>query len=290
MHVVTETSAELPTALAQLAAKDVGVIAVNGGDGTLHHTVTELMRSRPFERQPFVAPLRGGRTNVAALDFGAGRSPRRSVRALFDACRQGTLVARRVDRPMLRIEPAAGAAPLYGFFIGTGVVRRAIEYIHRVYPPGRARGVFGGGITAVSTLAQAAMGRRTEILVPDKHEFVIDGDAVEPAEYLLVIATSLNRFFLHIRPFWGRGPGPVRFTALEWDAAGLGRAGWRLATGRPGDATSRAPLRRDRGYLSRNADEVVVRHDCGFTIDGELFDCEGTVRIGASRDIPFLRG
>lgn len=292
VHVVTETSAHLPGALAELAAKEVGVIAINGGDGTLHRALTELMRARPFETQPFVAPLRGGRTNMTALDFGAARSPSRSVRRLFEACRRGELEDRRVDRPLLRIHPDTASAPLFGFFVGTGIVRRSIEYIHRVFPPGRARGVFGGGVTAASVVMQAVMGRRNEILAPDKHQLILDGEAVEPSEYLLVMATSLDRLFLRIRPFWGEAPEPVHFTAIDWNAANLGTSAWRVAAGRGGAAGRWTPLSRERGYLSQNVRDVVIRHDCGFTIDGELFrgEGEGSLRIGATRDIPFLRG
>ncbi len=292
VHLVTESSEHLPDALTELAAKEVGVIAINGGDGTLHHTLTELMRHRPFERHPFVAPLRGGRTNMAALDFGAARSPHRSVRRLLDACRRGALEARRVDRPLLRITTDA-AGPVFGFFVGTGVVRRATEFIHRVFPPGRARGVFGGGVTTASVLLQAILGRRNEILHPDKHQIVLDGETVEPSEYLIVMATSLNRLILRIRPFWGESSQPVRFTAIDWNASHLGSAAWRVAAGRAGGARSgHASLSRERGYLSRNVSDAVIRHDCGFTIDGELFpsDGEGSFRIGATREIPFLRG
>lgn len=285
IHVVTESSAHLPEALCELASKEVGVLAVNGGDGTLHRALTEMMRRKPFDTYPHVAPLRGGRTNMTALDFGATRSPRRSVRNLFDACRRGTWSTRRVERPLLRVRPATGAAPLYGFFVGTGVVRRSIEFIHRVFPPGRARGVFGGSVTTASVIAQAVLGRRSEVLFPDKHQLVLDGESVEPAEYLLVMATSLNRLFLRMRPFWGDHPHPVRFTAIGWNARHLASTALRVASGHG------ARLSPEGGYLSRNVEDLVIRQDCGFTIDGELFDSdhEDSIEIGATRDIPFLR-
>ncbi len=285
VHIVTESSAHLPGALREFAEREVGVLAINGGDGTLHRTLTEMMRRKPFAEQPHVAPLRGGRTNMTALDFGATRSPQRGVQNLVDACRRGAWSTRRVDRSMLRVTPGTGAAPLYGFFVGTGVVRRSIEFIHRVFPAGRARGVFGGAVTTASVVTQAALGKRSDVLFPDKHGLVLDGEIIEPSEYLLVMATSLDRLFLRMRPFWGVRPRPVRLTAIGWDAEGIGRNALRVASGHGSSLSS------SRGYLSRNIRQAVIRQDCGFTVDGELFDTdhEDSIEVGATRDIPFLR-
>ena len=223
---------------------------------------------------------------MAALDLGARRAPQKAVADLLQALRAGRLAERRVHRSVLKIGRGGLEEPLYGFFLGTGVVSRTMRFIHRVFPPGRARGAFGGGITAASVVAQAAWGGRSRgVLIPDKHQIVLDGNPVEPTEFLLVIATSLNRLMLHLRPFWGREAAPVRFTAVAWNAAALGRNAFPVAWGRG------TPMGWDQGYLSRNVSRAELRFDCGFTLDGELFDPEpdGSVRIEAVDRVPFLR-
>jgi hypothetical protein len=79
------------------------------------------------------------------------------------------------------------------------------------------------------------------------------------------MATALDRLFLGLRPFWGEGPGDVRFTSIGADARRFGRSLPRILSGRAGDAL----VDRD-GYVSRNAGRVDLRMDCGFTVDGEL--------------------
>lgn len=286
LHLVTESTEDLPAALAELAAAEVEVLAVDGGDGTLHRVLTELLNRPLFERLPQIAPLRGGRTNMAALDMGAQRSPAKSVNSLLSGVRQGRLSERYVHRPVLRVTRGGAEESLYGFFMGTGVVRRTMRFIHRVFPPGRARGALGGGITAASIVAQAVWGGRSRgVLIPDKHQIVLDGDPVEPTEFLLVLATSLERLMLHLRPFWGREAAPVRFTGIAWNAAALGRNALPVASGRG------TTMGWERGYLSRNVSTAQLRFDCGFTLDGELFDPEpeGSLRIEAVEHVPFLR-
>ncbi len=285
LHVVTERSDALPDALAQLAAAEIEILAVDGGDGTLHRVLTELLNREPFERLPLIAPLRGGRTNMAALDLGARRSPARSVAKLLESLRSGRLHEHRVKRPVLRVNRGAGQEPLYGFFVGTGVVRRTISFIHRVFPPGRARGTLGGGVTAASVVAQAMWGRRSRgVLMPDKHLIALDGEPVEPAEYLLVMVTSLERLFLRLRPFWGSEAAPLHFTGVAWSAEALGRNALRIASGRG------AGLDWSHGYLSRNVRSVQLRFDCGFTLDGELFapEPEGSLHIDVVEHVRFL--
>ena len=72
----------MPEALADLARQEVDILAVMGGDGTLQHGLTEIFASRVFgDRVPIIAPLRGGRTNMTALDLGAGPRPGEGLRA-----------------------------------------------------------------------------------------------------------------------------------------------------------------------------------------------------------------
>lgn len=283
--IETETRDDLPEALRVLAAKGVDVLAVDGGDGTLHQVLCEIMRGKAFGEIPALAPLRGGRTNMSAIDLGAQRSRDRAVSELFSACREGRLDERRVDRQVLRIKPGRGADPLYGFFVGTGLVRRAIEWIHTVFPTGRARGVFGGGVTTASVLLRAVFGQRGGILRGDVHRLAIDGEPIEATEYMLLMATTLQRLFLRLDPFWGREQAPVRFTGIAWQCRSLPTAIARVLAGRS------EPLRWEDGYLSRNAGRLDIGFDCGFTIDGELFEPEAdtVVEVTATSSFPLIR-
>ena len=52
VHEETESAAKLPAAVARLARRDLDVLVVNGGDGTLQHALTELLVRQPFSRLP----------------------------------------------------------------------------------------------------------------------------------------------------------------------------------------------------------------------------------------------
>ena len=67
-HVETDRAGALPDAIADLARRKIDLLVVNGGDGTLQHTLTELLVDRPFGKPPMIAPLAGGSANMTALD------------------------------------------------------------------------------------------------------------------------------------------------------------------------------------------------------------------------------
>ncbi len=69
-HEETDSAGAVPEALSSLAKQNVDLLVLNGGDGTLQHALTEILDQGEFERVPLIAPLRGGRTNMTALDLG----------------------------------------------------------------------------------------------------------------------------------------------------------------------------------------------------------------------------
>ena len=289
VHVETNRSAAAPDALHTLAQAGVDLLLVNGGDGTLQNVLTAVLGQDVFDgRVPLIAPLRGGRTNTSALDVGASRDPIRAALELCKAIDAGRLRERIVKRRVLRIELREGPKCYvrYGMFFGAGVIHRGIELVQQRFPSGKSQGVFGAGLVTAGLLARLALGKGDGILAGDKIQMLVDGVPVERGESRLVMASTQERLFLGLRPFWGRGPGAVRFTAISSQARGLARAAAGILRGRPGRSVNE-----ERGYLSRNADRVALLAGCGLTIDGELIGPRPgrVVSITADRAIEFVR-
>jgi diacylglycerol kinase (ATP) len=276
-------------ALKVLAEKDVDVVAVSGGDGTLQRTLTEILANEAvFAKLPMVAPLRAGRTNMSALDIGSHRHPEHALARLVSGARDDSLVTRVVKRPVLRVDLGGGEPPQYGMFCGVGVIHRAIALTHRVFPRGRAQGVFGSSVVTFSLLARHLAGEKDGILNPDPLAIRLDGEPLRGEMYRLVIATTLARLFLRLNPFWGRERAPIRFTALDPETTRHVGSIVKILSGRPPrDQNGRD----DAGYTSKNVFTTELKLDCGFTIDGEMFEpVPGrTVRLAADERIRFVR-
>jgi hypothetical protein len=286
LHLETSSGHLVAEALERFAEAGVEILVVNGGDGTVQHVLTELLSSEERPWLPWIAPIAGGRTNMIALELGARSDPARGLADLLDAVAAGRVDARGVEHPVMRVDLDGDLPPQYGMFFGAGTLHRAIRLTHRSFPEGKAQGLFGATLVTATLVARAATGRRGGVLVPDKMQIALDGDALSPEEFLLVMGSTLRRLFLRMNPFWGTGPAPLRFTAIASGARRLARAAPGIFVGRPpAHATPEA------GYWSRNVDDATLCFDCGVTLDGELFDpVPGRVaRLSARDRVRFLR-
>lgn len=293
LHVETESAGVMPEALVDLARQEVDLLVVNGGDGTLQYVLTEILGSDVFgERIPLVAPLRAGRTNMSAMDLAADRDPLRGLAELI-ACAEDGRIAERVEpRRVLRVSYGYGIqrASQYGMFFGAGLIKRAIELNHRLFDQKGQRavveGVPGATMVTASLIGRAVTGDTSGILTPDKVQILLDGEAVDQGEFHLVIASTLSHLFARMRPFWGQGPGGVRFTSIAAPCEKLCRSALGVLRGKPADWVTP-----ENGFTSRNVERAELRMSCGFTVDGELWqpDPDRSIALSAERVVHFVR-
>ena len=296
LHVETDNVGVMPEALAELSRQEVDLLVVNGGDGSLQYVLTEILGSRVFgDRVPLVAPLRAGRTNMSAMDLAADRDPLRGLAELI-ACAEDGRIAERVEpRRVLRVSYGHGIygsqrAAQYGMFFGAGMIKRAIELNHRLFDQENQRrvieGVPGATLVTAGLLGRLITGDKSGILAPDKVQILLDGQSVEQGEFHMIIASTLSRLFARMRPFWGQGPGGVRFTAFAAPSERFGAAALGILRGKP--ASWVTP---EKGYTSRNVEQAELRMNCGFTVDGELWqpDSDRSIALTAERVVHFVR-
>ncbi len=286
-HVETESGEHVQEALAMLAKQDIDILAVNGGDGTLQRVLTEVVGNEVFGRVPSIVPLRGGRTNMIALDIGSHRNPVAGLAALRESIRRNTsLNGRMVERPVLCMELEPDGMTHYGMSFSVGLLPRAIELTHRMFPEGRAQGVFGSAVVAGGLVLRAAFGKLDGILQPDPMEIMLDGRPLAAKEFLVMLVTTLDRFFFQLHPFWGRETGSVRFMAVAAGAVLSPLALPRILYGRPP-----AWITPEVGYTSHNVEHLELRVDCGLVLDGEMYAPRRgrRVRLSAERRVLFVR-
>ena len=99
----------------------------------------------------------------------------------------------------------------------------------------------------------------------------LNGAATAPSEAtLLLFVSTLERFVLGMRPYWGREDEPLHFTRILERPQRLLRALPAIARGRPNRHVTEAA-----GYFSHNAAAVHLQMDGMFSLDGELHESRG---------------
>jgi hypothetical protein len=168
-------------------------------------------------------------------------------------------------------------------FLGTAAFYHAIMMArHQVHPTG-AKHDLALAMSLGLALFRLMTGRvgSSPLSRAERMTVELDGRGAAPAEYLLFLATTLERLMLGLMPFWGAGNGGLRYTSIGFPPRRLWRAllssaagrghGWRRS-GRSGGRTMPAESamsivfdggssRRSRERQSRCADRRVT--SCG---------------------------
>jgi diacylglycerol kinase family enzyme len=67
---VLEDFSDLAGILRHMAQKEIAILAISSGDGTIHAIQTELAEQQPFPRLPKLMLLPHGTANMSAADVG----------------------------------------------------------------------------------------------------------------------------------------------------------------------------------------------------------------------------
>lgn len=274
-HAVLEQITDIPEILRDFARREVDVVAVAGGDGTVQAALTEFYGARPFERDPLLVVVPRGMTNMIAADVGLKRRGIKGLQRLLSAD-AATLAASCVTRRILRLENALNLPPQYGMFFGGAGITRAIEACRSKVHPYNIKSDTAAAVTLAGLLAgwllRGGRGGRGEgsLFYGDEIAMTFDEAPRETLESLVILATTLDKLILGSRPFWGgedaTAGGHLRFTAIAYPPKGMLRYALRVLYG---GARRKLPPETYRSWTPRR---VALAMDCPFTLDGEIFE------------------
>lgn len=287
IHRLVVKPKDVAGALVGMAAQQVEVLAVCGGDGTVHAALTALFHARPFAVRPPVVLIAGGTSNMTAADVGMGGKPTRALERLLAWSEGRGPSGQLVRRAILRVDCGPGSAPQFGmFFSAAGIVQvtRIRRATRRQARSELMRGGLGTAVTVGRYLLGLALGRR--VVEPTPIAISLDGQSCGTDNYLALFITTLGRLNPGIRPYWGEGDGPLRYTAIAYQPQNLLLAAPSLVYGRP----SRY-LTPESGYTSRNIHEAVLQLETACALDGQILTSEQSrvLTVTHGGEVDFVR-
>ena len=210
-----ESRSELESALARFAEQGVGILVIDGGDGTIRDVLTHGARAFG-DHWPRLVILPKGKTNALALDLGVPR--RWTFAEAMAAARDGRVIARRP----LDIERDGDDRVLRGFIFGSGAFNAAIDTGQLAHRFGAFQGLavavaaLFGMIAAVFGIGRGPWRRTSSMRLFDPTsgaELPHSGRGAYTHRYLALFS-SLRKFPLGIMPFRRTDPD-IRFLLLD---------------------------------------------------------------------------
>lgn len=284
---VTRHEAEAAKALSDLAAKGVNVLAICGGDGTISRVLTPLLERRPFDTLPLIALLPGGTANMIARDIGLRGPVDVALRHLRNWADEDLGEPVFVRRPVLRVSQGEEQAAHCGMFFGAGAIVQGIEYTNENIHSRGLKHELSLGLGLVRTMWGIARQDPRFIQLASMSIGLDDEPSGPPHDIVMLFASTLERLFLNIRPYWGTETDrPLRATIIRSPAKRLIRTLPALLRGKPN-----RNLTPEAGYLSHNVGRVNLHFDGPYTLDGEILHAHagrGPVEVSEGGKLTFL--
>ena len=266
-HYEVEKVSQIGEAMATIARIKPSILVINGGDGTVQATLTEMTHGGHFPGgAPPVAVLPSGKTNLIALDLGASGDPVAALERLL-AIADADMAPHIVNRELITLSGGEGDGhPVVGMFLGGAGLADIMLYCrHRIYPLGLPNSV-SHFLTAVAVVMRQVFGIRASFLPPEPAELKVEvrrGGAIH-GRFALLMVTTLEKLLLS-SDIGERGSGPLKFIAVEQKPVSLLRAFIASLSGKLG----RQPL---AGVHIEGADEIAIEGEASEVIlDGESF-------------------
>jgi len=197
------TKAELAVALARFARENIGLLVIDGGDGTVRDVLTRAM---PVFREgwPPIIVLPRGKTNALAYNLGLPRHW-----SLDDALNTALRGRALVRRPLVIERLDAPGRDRVGFLLGAGVFNAAIKAGQTAHRAGAFESMAVGVTTAFGVL-QAMLGfggsawrslSPMRIRTGAETQELPQMDGVPAGERFFIMASSLAHFPFGMKPF-----------------------------------------------------------------------------------------
>ena len=269
-HYEVEHVDQIGEALRTIARVRPRILVVNGGDGTVQATLTELYNGEHFDVPPPVAVLPNGKTNLIALDLGAVGDPLATLRRIVDIANSDDVTRYIVAREMIALSDGdADTRPVLGMFLGGAGLADSMLYCrNKIYPLGLPNGL-SHLLTAMALVVSMFLGIRAAFLPPLPRPMSVSilRQGVVRGVFALVIVTTLHKLLLGWRGDGRAGStGALRLMMVERNPFALIGATIASLFGRLGPDTL-------RGVHVERGDEIVIDGERQSVIlDGELFE------------------
>ena len=283
-NILVETPrshAALRETLAGFAARGIDYLAVDGGDGTVRDVLT-CGASVFGEAWPTLVVLPKGKTNALAVDLGLPNLW--SLAQAMEAIGRGQTIVRRP----LTVEQLGADGQVQGFILGAGAFTLATQAGQQAHRWG-AFNSFAVGLTILWGLLQALFGRRgnqwrrgtpMRLNAEDSRVELPHSRFGRPDERFVMIASTLERFPLGIRPFGKIRPG-LKLAIIDAPVR------WMLALLPVFFTGFDRPFMRRHGFHRIDVEALELTLGDRFILDGETFPA-GRYRLRQGPEVRFV--
>ena len=288
-HYEVEQASQIGDAMRIIGRVRPSVLVINGGDGTVQATLTELYNGGHFEGDPPpVAVLPSGKTNLIALDLGARGDAVDTLERLIELARSDDLARYTVPRELIALRrPGSGERPVIGMFLGgAGLAETMLYCREKIYPLGLPNSV-AHAITALAAMAKQILQIRASFLPPDSKPLSVSLSQPSGSltgRFSLLAVTTLEKLLLSTN-IGAHRQGTLKLLAIEERPKSVVRALFAKIAGKLGRSNV-------DGVHFKEADEITIEGESSeLILDGETIRAETgyPIRLRTAQPLSFVK-
>lgn len=279
-YELTNKIDDVRTVAERFKKSKIDILALNGGDGTNHVTLSTFIEVYGDTPLPRITFLRGGTMNTISDALGIKGTPSRLLANLVEKYYTG-VPFETAERDMLKITDETGTR--YGFIFGNGLVSNFLELYYGTGHPSPSTAAVLLGKTLASIPVRGKLAR--QIVKPFRASLTFEAERWEERDYSTVIASTIDQIGMGFRPFIRCEERPNTFHLLAITAGPVEIASLlpKIRLGLP--LPEEQARSRVSGHTIFESNEPIV-----YTIDGDMHTAhEGVVLQAGPRIEVILR-
>jgi diacylglycerol kinase family enzyme len=260
-------------AIAEMKKSGVSCVAITGGDGTIHHIISEVINVWPKNQTPPILLLKGGTMNNIARSAGVKGSPRTILSKYIKAVKEGREVS-TFKRNTMKV------GGKYCFLFGVGMTT---NFLNAAYEGNKgfvknAEVIFRAIKEGITDSKDSKLFRRLKASVK------VDGKDLDLNEVLAILSGTVEGI--------GMGFTPMP-DANKYD----GKFHLMVSGNRPIEVVKQIMrLKSGKALLGENnyngaAGNLVIKSPGVFqyTMDGDIYDADGSITVEGGPGINLIR-
>jgi diacylglycerol kinase family enzyme len=271
----TRDLAELPKVAEDFLRHKFEILAVNGGDGTLHQVISAFIKVYGEHPLPKVISLRGGTMNTMTNSLGIKGRTLAILEKAIEKYRQAEPI-KELKQNLLKINDQ------YGFMSGAGVVANFLDEYYSIPHPSPWHAFKIVARATASGLTGTEYTRK--LFSPTPMRVTVDGKKLEPEAFTGFLGCTIEEVGLKFRPTFRANDRPGHFHFIA-------------TTIKPIRMAPRVPVfwfNRDwvhpKVQHSGVAKEVVVEplEPMRYTMDGEMYTADRPLTLSVGPTVSVL--
>jgi len=271
----TASLKELESAIDEILKSKVRILCINGGDGSLQKAVSFLLnRTKETSNIPYLIPMRGGTMNMVCKNVGIVGNPYTVLERLVEKYKRfktGYDGLEFREFRVIKVSSNLTEGAQYTFCFANGIAFKIIKTYYEGGNPSPQRAfnlvtsIIGGFILGTKDARYYFEHFPAKIII-DNHPYPYN-------RTILTVASSYPKLVLWFSPFFEstkpRDKEGFNFFTISSD-------NWEIIRNLRG--LSRGLVRLEKSY-NDVAENVEMEFEGGFTLDGEVYEGKGPVRV-----------